>query len=294
MKQNLTPSKMAQLFGENKKDIQISKPITKKQVEYDVLSYALSKTEEVLLFVAYIRLDALSLYSPYMKFTKLENCVHPDNMLTKIPKENDHIHTMLNPLTDEILLRYSTSIEVDIEISLPFKIPGYILSSIEYYRRIIVVLYDKSLAQEVLSKVLLYNQNIVGPNIIIPNYFAHNKWNFDEVTYLGNIITGFVVDVENFYVMFFEGLTNGNIRDIWLQVQMTKTAEAKIFYRSDSVFEKRLYYDFIAYGGIYTVTVQMGLKFVIKNKNIFLSGAHSLECRRVSLNSLLNYHTTDC
>lgn len=249
----------------------------------NILELERAKTEEVLLFVAYIRLDALSVYSPNMKFTKLENCVHPDNILAKISKQCDQSKYNSNPLTDEILLRYSTSIDVDIEISIPFKVSSYILSSVDYYRRIVIVVYNKNLAKQVLAQVLLYNQKVIGPNIFIPDYFSHNKCNLEDVTNLANIITGFVVDVENFFVMFFEGLTNGNIREIWVQIQMFGSEDAKIFYKSDSVFEKRLYYDFIPYGGIYTVTLQMGLKFIITNKNIFLNGTHTLECRRVSI-----------
>lgn len=238
------------------------------------------KTEEVLLFVAYVRLNVFAMFGPSMKFTKLENVVHPDSIFAKM-QNNDLDMQILNPLTEDMLLKFVTSIDIDIEIAKPYKMPDYILSSMEYYRRIVIVFYNKTLAKEVLTRVLLHNQRIIGPNIVIPHYLSQNICNFQAIADWENVISGFAVDVENFCMMYFEGLANGSIIDVWAQIQTAHTDHAKIFYNSHSVFEKRLYYELIYYGGIYMVTLQMGLKFILTNKNIFLSEAHSSECRKV-------------
>lgn len=196
------------LFGQQTDDIRISHTIFKSDVKKNLLELENAKTEEILLFVAYIRINTLSLYNPSLRFSKLENCLHPDNIIVKLSKGNGNQSNYLNPLNDEILLKNNTSIDVDIEISLPFTIPNIILNSDKYFRRIIVMIYNKTLAKEVLTNVLLCNQEIFGPNLIIPNYYPHETSNFYNLTNIENIITGFAVDLENFCYMFYEGTLN--------------------------------------------------------------------------------------
>lgn len=276
------------LFGQKREDFKISKPIYKRDVEDNVEQMQLDKLEEILLFVAYVRLNVVSINRPCMKFTKLEHVVRP-NLYTMLANklDNESLHNNLNPLTDELLIKFSTSIDVDIMISTPFKIPAKIRMADEFYKRIVLVIYNTKLAKSILAEVLLHNQSLFGPNILIPIPYMLNESHFDDVSLLANVITGFVIDVGNYYVMFFEGLRKGIINNLWFEMQLVDQVDAKTFYNSESFFQRRVYSELLSHGGVYIITLQMGVKFIVTNRNIFMDGTHSVNCRRVSTKSLI-------
>lgn len=262
-----------------------SKPLTETILKDIIMKHEKEDTSVVPLCVAALELDVFRIYSPCTSFMKVQPCVHPMHVSVSFTRPKaiyKQAELDGNPVTDSLLRSIDTSIIVEVKIALPFIIEEIKTkkgASKGTYRRLLLVLKNKTLARSILRQVLAHNQNYLGSTVLIPNHYKTlNDGHLKDVM---NVITGFVIDFGENFIMYFEGLEKGFIENLCYQISMLNKIAAKIFFDSELLFNKRVYTDLIPYGAVYVVTIQSSLKFVSINKDMFLDGVHSEDCRKV-------------
>lgn len=230
------------------------------------------------LCVCLVKLDSFLTLKSSTTLSRLEHCVHPEHFSVQMKDFFEDLINALNPVSADVLLKNFTALEVEVRLSKPFDVVKEVRQFEPLFKRIVLVINNKPLAKTMLTQVLMHNQNYMEKKTVVSSF--QEIGGGDNVDH-SNVVTGFIVDFDELFIMFFEGLVGGMVEQVWCQMKLVHKFAAKVFYNSDLIYSKRLYEDLIPFGGVYTVTLQMGFSSMLSNKNLFLKGTHSDDCRKV-------------
>ncbi|KAF2897906.1 hypothetical protein ILUMI_08276 [Ignelater luminosus] len=295
----------ANLFGYEEEDKHISKRLTARQCLYNLKSNKQPGT--VTLAVACYNLS--SLIAPTWDFLENVSCHHPDNMtfqnvtsmyenfklvdaitVNEINLGLEFQPKSMSPLNESLLLNYGTTLKLEAYLNAPHNAFLEVHTFPDIYRRLFIIINYEEVAMTLLNEVMLHNQDILGPEIIVSNFLKCNTGANVDATksnsqkssqssvFYAEALTGFMIDNGSTYAFFLEGIANGFIRDIWNQIMDAHHHILKTFYNSDFCFEKRLYTEFFKFGGIYTINLKLPLEQILNQCGIYLEGNVPIPC----------------
>nr|CAD7405293.1 unnamed protein product [Timema cristinae] len=91
-------------------------------------------------------------------------------------------------------------------------------------------------------------------------------------------LTGFVIDSLNKILIFLEGCSSSGLQDIWHTIMRLPQSKGKTLYNSSLCFEKKLYGDFLNFGGILMITLQEPLDKHLVTYTSYLRGNIPAPC----------------
>lgn len=296
------------LFGCEEEDIHISKRLTARRC----LTNLKSNKQPGTVTLAVACYDLSPLIIPTWDFLEKVSCHHPDHMgfqnvtsmyenlklvdvitVNEINLGLEFKPKSLTPLSESLLANYGTTLKLEAYLSAPHNAFLEVHTFPDIYRRLFVIINYEEVATTLLNEVMLHNQDILGPEIIVCNFLKSNTAANADVNksnsrkssqssmFYTEALTGFMIDNGSTYAIFLEGIANGFIRDIWNQIMDANHHILKAFYNSDFCFEKRLYTEFFKFGGIYTINLKMPLERILNQCGIYLEGNVPVPCWQV-------------
>lgn len=198
----------------------------------------------------------------------------------------DENHTNTSPLTDPILLLNGTTVKFEAHFLTPVH-PLFFIRDVEnVYKRLLLILFNEDVAKHLVSSILFYNEAFLGAGpFLVPNNFMiqRESCNTDEsvLAQRENMLSGFIIDDGNCFILYVEGHSNGYILSLVHQISTFNYSTGKVFYNSDYLFEERLYMAFHKYGGFFTVTLKVPLVDIFAQRKMYLEGNVPYYCLKV-------------
>lgn len=286
-RRHLEPPK-GQLFDKRK---EISQIIRSKQ---EVLKYNTENLDKIILIgIACFKLDLL--FNIPHKFSTIENCINParspvslNNCINEMFRVTINtintpidVPTDANPLRGNELTSYGTCIKVGMEICVPVtNILRNLITAQTYYNRIILTLFEPTLAHLIISTVTLHNSYFLGTEDLLPNYLLKNQTE-PKLEKESSLITGFVIDSGNSVLMFLEGNAKYIHDLIWLQISKERRKWIYYLYNSDDIYEERFYSHLLNFRRIYSITLHYSLSTLFSKHRIFRPGVMPQPCQAV-------------
>lgn len=182
---------------------------------------------------------------------------------------NYHQDHYPSPLVDAVLFEEDTNLHI--QVSLGFKLDKFIddESSVKY-KRLLLIVYDLSIANYLISDILCYNQQFHS-SVLVKNLFMYTE-NIKNVEENGNesetkeqLLTGFWIDNGNSIILFLEGCRANYCMEIMhYKVKFMNESLCRVYYNSATYFYKRIYENFVAFGGIYKITLKYQLQKIFQ------------------------------
>ncbi|KAF5290138.1 hypothetical protein FQR65_LT11650 [Abscondita terminalis] len=289
------------LFGQEKEDAAISDLIDSTTCSR-ILQTSTTEPTVVTLAVACFHLS--SLMKPIWDFKEIKSCHHPDSMLyEKLSKNSDTLQFVdtvtineinlvrlkpksWSPLTEDILTTYGTTVSIEVYLSAPLCDVLTMFTYPTLYNRLLFVVNDTKTARFFFHLIMLHNQDIFGPETVLVNYLKSGikptnlkmKHVTSDERDLRPAVTGFILNNATSYAFFIEGMNNSLITDIWTKIKDSQKSLMKIFYNSNFLFERRIYPEFLKFGGVYVINLQKSLFDILNQNLLYLEGSVPTPC----------------
>ncbi|CAH1967677.1 unnamed protein product [Acanthoscelides obtectus] len=170
---------------------------------------------------------------------------------------------------ESVYLEQGTTMHIEAYILAPQTPCLVIHNQPNLFKRMLMVIYDEQLAKDVFVEIYTRNK------LILHEAKKKSEQNIDME--LSEVLTGFLIDNGNNYLMFVEGLMNGFFVEVFHLVDKCNLKVAKIFCNYEHAFEKRLYQDFI-FTGIYPIILKIPLHDILAIGGIYVRGSVPKPC----------------
>ncbi|XP_060533724.1 uncharacterized protein LOC132706411 [Cylas formicarius] len=147
-----------------------------------------------------------------------------------------------NILTESLLLRNGASLTLEAYLLAPQAAPLVLHRIPDTFKRLFCVVTDKALASSFMEEIL-----------------AHR-----------DTLTGFVIDNGLSCFVFVEGPSFGHLLNIWREIERAPVTSARVFFDSNTVFERRLYNSCDTPFGLHIVILKRPLREILKNKHVYV------------------------
>lgn len=259
------------LFGQEPDDYKISLI----QSYYEEPERKLPNT--ILLAVA--AYDVSSLLENFWNFKEIAQCHVPTSTFYQ---KSDAVN-----YEDTIYTEFTTTNEINLKSpkyqNYPLLVPESVYLKLETTLKIEMYVMAPQAASLILHQfpntfkrlfIIFHAEN--GARLFYEKVEAHNKEAFEaikknpnqKILDLEDILTGFLLDNGNSFAMFIEGPSSGFILNAWHLVNHISAQEAKVFFNTESVFEKRLYQQFLE-KGVFTVTLKLPLFNILSKYELY-------------------------
>ncbi|KAK5649944.1 hypothetical protein RI129_000973 [Pyrocoelia pectoralis] len=300
------------LFGCKVEDADTAKTLAIRNCKQTLQQW---KIEPCIVTLAVACFNVSALFKTYWNFVETASCHHPDTLLYK---KNDYtkldysMATINNinlemlekpisysPLTEDVLSTNGTLLEIEIQLSAPSNAILELYCNNSSYNRLFALFKRYELAEHLLHVIMLHNQDVLGPEVLVTNYLksgvkeTYKELYSDLYNDYNRIVTGFIIFNGDNCILFIEASSNGLVSYIWSLIKDNSRPEVRIFYNSDFCFERRIYSDLIQYGGVYTISLKIPLDDILNQYLVYLEGSMPLPCWEAlkKLNILIKSNT---
>lgn len=141
--------------------------------------------------------------------------------------------------------------------------------------RIFLILHDLPLTINIIKKVQLNN------GVLFPTDYANSATRINRPLSQYNeipnpnaefMLTGFLIDCVDNYLIYIEGPSIGIMQEIWSIASFVDLTKGRVLYDSSLVFNGLYDEDLIRYGGLYTVCLQQSPTVLLSDKNTYRKG----------------------
>lgn len=166
---------------------------------------------------------------------------HPDTLelVDKVTVADIHINNTRppksdSPLTEDLLIGHGTCLKVMLYLQSPQDALLHLQTLPLVYQRMLLVVKNIETATALLNEILLYNQDVFIPEVVVTNYLRKNltddikskSMSIVQSQYscypcknpnASEVISGFMLDNVTSFLFFVEGPSRGFISTIWRQ-----------------------------------------------------------------------------
>ncbi|KAH1026821.1 hypothetical protein HUJ05_000437 [Dendroctonus ponderosae] len=271
--QNVTPQ--PKLFGENLDDLNIWK---RNHQHQDV-------------FLAYCSYDLSSLLKNVWDFRGKEQLHSGESRifhtgLQELTESDSLAVDQINlaglvsnlppksPLKEWVLLEKNTVLNLEAYLLSPQSAALVLHQVPNTYKGLLLIVTNKELARDWFSNISIHNQNIECGGLKPED-----------------ILTGFVIDNGNAFVLYVEGPAVGLILNLWQDLELFTPEDGKVFFNTDQTYENRLYNIGSKWTGFYVINMKIPLECIFKNPTIYIKGNTPLPCQKALIKLNLMFLT---
>ncbi|XP_018330032.1 uncharacterized protein LOC108740271 isoform X2 [Agrilus planipennis] len=190
-----------------------------------------------------------------------------------------------NALSEEVLISRGTSLKISVTAFMPQAPVLQVLNNI-LYRRLVMEIYDLEFAAILLVDIIEHNRSVFHDKGI-PFNFAHANTrhykpregaNESSNVEVDDAVTGFLLDNGATCLIYLEGSQLGIITHFWQRVMTCPAKTAAIFFNSQALYQRRVYSEFLKYGGLYVITLKVPLQKILSQIRIHITGNVPTPC----------------
>lgn len=186
-------------------------------------------------------------------------------------------------LQEATLLSLGTCLEIESFIMAPQAASLIFHQTSNTFKRLFVIFYNEELATTFYNEINEYNTTLLDE--LKKNANQKNPETED-------IVTGFLLDNGNNYAFFVEGFSHGFILNAWHIVDHCTPQEAKVFFNTDHIFERRLYTHFLG-EGLFTITLKIPLYNILAKYELYLRKNVPESCMEALKKFSLLFHASN-
>ncbi|XP_050299636.1 uncharacterized protein LOC126738377 [Anthonomus grandis grandis] len=168
-----------------------------------------------------------------------------------------------SPLKEWMLIEHDTVLDLEAYLLSPQSAALVLHQVPNTYKRLLVIFFAKEKAQTCLRNILTHNGRVMNGEL---------KDN--------DILTGFIIDNGNNFVIYVEGHSVGYILNVWQDIDGISPQEAKVFFNTDQAYEQRLYHVCNKFSGFNVINMKIPLQNIFTNQKTYVRGNVPLLCSR--------------
>ncbi|XP_048516580.1 uncharacterized protein LOC109533526 [Dendroctonus ponderosae] len=179
-----------------------------------------------------------------------------------------------SPLKEWVLLEKNTVLNLEAYLLSPQSAALVLHQVPNTYKGLLLIVTNKELARDWFSNISIHNQNIECGGLKPED-----------------ILTGFVIDNGNAFVLYVEGPAVGLILNLWQDLELFTPEDGKVFFNTDQTYENRLYNIGSKWTGFYVINMKIPLECIFKNPTIYIKGNTPLPCQKALIKLNLMFLT---
>ncbi|XP_076682292.1 uncharacterized protein LOC143376200 [Andrena cerasifolii] len=173
-----------------------------------------------------------------------------------------------SPLTSDSLMSFGTSVKIKARLACDLRaVYENVLQRDDILNRIFMILNNLNLACDILDEVSSHNSPLsVTRGSSNEDFEAEAQ----EEEHSRDILTGFVIYCSDKYYIFFEGLANGYLLNVWEKVAKLPIADGRVYYNSSCVFLRGLYTTATRFSGFVEIKLSEPLEVHLCNCSLYI------------------------